>query len=48
MRLKPFFRWYDLWVGAYYDRDSRALYICLLPMVGVRLSSASTRENRAS
>ena len=37
-RVTPFFRWYDLWVGAYYDRDNKALYICPLPMVGVKIN----------
>lgn len=32
-----FFRWYDLWVGAYWDRKTRELYVCPLPMVGVKL-----------
>ncbi len=34
---KPFFRWYDLWIGAYIDVNNRAIYICPLPMVGVKL-----------
>jgi hypothetical protein len=29
MRIK--FAWYDIWVGAYYDRKNRILYICPLP-----------------
>lgn len=40
MTIRPFFRWYDLWIGAYYDRDARALYICPLPMIGIRLDGA--------
>lgn len=27
MRIKPIFAWYDLWVGAFYDRAKRRLYI---------------------
>lgn len=42
MKISFFFRWYDLWVGAYYRRptedDDAALYICPLPMCGVKLS----------
>lgn len=36
-RVKPFFRWYDLWIGAYYDRNEKVLYVCPLPMLGVRI-----------
>lgn len=43
MSVRPFFRWYDLWVGAYYDRASRALYVCPLPMFGIRLSFTRSR-----
>ena len=41
MSIRPFFRWYDLWVGAYYDREARALYVCPLPMFGVRIAADS-------
>jgi len=37
MRLRIFFAWYDLWVGAYWDRDKRALYVCPIPTVVIRL-----------
>lgn len=29
------FAWYDLWVGAFYDRKRRVLYILLVPCVGI-------------
>ena len=35
--VRSFFRWYDLWIGAYWDSKSRALYVCPLPTVGVRI-----------
>jgi hypothetical protein len=33
----PFFRWYDLWIGAYWDRDAKVLYVCPLPMIGLKI-----------
>ena len=38
MSIKPIFAWYDFWVGAYWDRKKRRLYILPLPMVGVVIS----------
>lgn len=37
MKWDLFFRWFDLWVGVYVDRPGKAIYICPLPMVGVRI-----------
>lgn len=37
MKPKLFFRWYDLWIGAYWDRASRTLYICPVPMLGIAI-----------
>ena len=37
MRVKLILAWYDLWIGAYYDRKDRALYL-MIPMIGVRIS----------
>jgi hypothetical protein len=35
MRIRPLFAWYDLWIGAFWDRTRRRLYILPLPCVGV-------------
>jgi hypothetical protein len=35
MRIKPIFAWYDLWVGAFWDRQKQRLYILPLPCIGV-------------
>lgn len=31
------FLWYDMWIGAFYDRIRRVLYICPLPMVVIKI-----------
>lgn len=38
MKLRLFFAWYDIWVGAYWSSAKRTLYICLLPMVVLSIS----------
>ncbi len=35
-RVQISFAWYDFWVGAYWDRKARALYICPLPTLVLR------------
>lgn len=35
MTIRPIFAWYDLWVGAYYDRRNRRLYVLPVPCLGV-------------
>jgi hypothetical protein len=37
MKASLFFAWYDLWIGAYYDRKNCTLYICPLPMIVIKL-----------
>jgi hypothetical protein len=29
--------WYDIWIGFYYDRKNRHLYILPVPCIGIRL-----------
>ncbi|MCX6742021.1 MAG: hypothetical protein NTX24_02490 [Candidatus Pacearchaeota archaeon] len=36
MRVKLFFKWYDLWVGFYYDKQDEALYFCPFPTIGIK------------
>lgn len=38
MRVNIFFAWFDLWIGAYYDRRSRAWYICPLPCCVIQIA----------
>lgn len=35
MRITPMFAWYDFWVGAFFDRTKRKLYLFPIPMIGV-------------
>ena len=35
VKLKPYFKWFDFWVGLFYDTHNRRLYIGILPMIGV-------------
>lgn len=34
MRIRPIFAWYDMWVGAFWDRQKRRLYVLPLPCLG--------------
>ena len=33
IKVKVFFAWYDFWVGFYYDREFKELYICPFPCI---------------
>ena len=37
MTVKPMFAWYDFWVGAFYDKPRRRLYIFPIPCFGLRI-----------
>lgn len=36
-RISFIFAWYDMWIGAYYDRKEKVLYICPIPMCVIRI-----------
>jgi hypothetical protein len=42
MTVRLFFAWYDFWIGTYYDRDKRALYVCPLPMCVIRVAKKAS------
>lgn len=44
MNIQLFFRWYDLWIGVYIDTKNRAVYICPIPMIGVKIAINTTRR----
>jgi hypothetical protein len=31
------FKWFDFWVGAFVDRKAKAIYICPIPMVPIKV-----------
>jgi hypothetical protein len=37
MRISLSFKWFDLWVGAYWDAVGRILYVCPLPTICLRI-----------
>ena len=45
MKIRPLFAWYDMWVGAYWDRDKRKLYILPLPCIGIVIEWRRTNNN---
>lgn len=36
-KARPFFKPKDFWIGVYVDRENRAVYICPLPMFGLKV-----------
>ena len=35
--IKPFFKWFDLWIGIYIDKKKHAVYIIPFPMFGIKI-----------
>lgn len=35
VKVRPIVAWYDLWIGAYWDRNGRRLYVLPLPCLGL-------------
>lgn len=44
-RARPFFAWYDIWVGVFIDHKKRQLYIFPLPMLGVQVGYQARRRH---
>jgi len=43
MKARVFLAWYDCWIGGYYDRKRRVLYICPLPMIVIEIQMSIKR-----
>ncbi len=41
MRIRPLVAWFDFWIGVYWDRKSRRLYILPIPCIGIVLEFRS-------
>ena len=44
MRVYPIFAWYDFWVGFFWDRRDKRLFILPIPMVGLVLDFGSREK----
>ena len=44
LSIHVFLAWYDCWVGVYYDRKTRHLYLCPLPMIVFEIWRGVDRE----
>jgi len=38
MKVRPIFAWYDFWVGLFYDKTKRCLYVFPIPMFGLKIN----------
>ncbi len=46
MSISPLFAWYDFWIGAFWDRKARKLYLLPIPCVGVVIQFARREGTR--
>lgn len=35
LRIRPLFKWFDMWVGIFVDTKQRRVYILPMPCIGV-------------
>lgn len=46
MTINVFFRWYDLWIGAFIDIKNKTLYVCPIPCLGIKITWGDKNERR--
>jgi len=44
MKIKPFFKKEDFWIGLYHDKEKRVLYFCPFPMIGIKIERSDSRN----
>lgn len=44
MKVSLVLAWYDLWIGAYWDRRARALYVLPVPCLGFKVAFREREE----
>ena len=37
MKVRPIVAWYDMWIGAFWDKPKRRLYLFPIPCVGLMI-----------
>ncbi len=46
MTIRPMFAWYDFWIGVFYDRAKRKVYVMPLPCFGFVVTLANEPGQR--
>jgi hypothetical protein len=47
MSIKISFKWYDFWVGGFYDVEKKTLYVCLIPCFPIEVQFLPTNPVRS-
>ena len=47
-KIKPIFAWYDCWIGFYYDRAAKVLYLFAVPMLGLKISRKENPDAKST
>jgi hypothetical protein len=45
MKIQFIFKWYDIWIGFFYDKKKKWIYFLPLPMIGV-IIKLPERQNK--